>query len=279
MNKLILLINILLLSIIHLSPAQESYKLESIFKYPNNLVSTMDMSCFDNNNCLMISTDYNSTGCMVYKTSDGGITWETLYADSLVFKEDSIYFPKSLAQRCKYFDDGTMIIVTSTGKILRSEDFGNTFDIIQIPDYSYQSFEMIDKNRAVTISAKFEGKGEYGIFKSTDGCKTWEKFKVPDSISQIWNFSYIYLQNDNSMIISCDPHYGLSYDTNYRYYFHTDFEGSFWKLLTTEIKYNLKNLYYFDENEGIATGRVDIMGSYNDSAIVLKTYNGGKIGR
>jgi photosystem II stability/assembly factor-like uncharacterized protein len=268
---------LLLFLFTYFSSAEESYKLENIFNFPNVLGSkTMDMTCFDKDNCLMISTDYNATGCMVYKTSDGGITWHTLYADSLVFRQDSIYFPKSLAQRCKYFDDGTMIIITSTGKILRSENFGKTFDVIQIPNYNYQSFEMIDKKRAATVSIKTENKGEYALLKSLDGCQTWEKFDVPDSISKIWNFVYIYLQKDNSMIISCDPHYGISYDTNYRYYFHTDFEGNFWNFITTDIKYNMKNLYYFNKNEGIATGRIDMFGSFNDSALVLKTYNGGK---
>ncbi|MBX3042239.1 MAG: hypothetical protein KIT33_09100 [Candidatus Kapabacteria bacterium] len=269
------LLPLLLLLLTYFSTAEESYKLESIFNYPNNLVNTMDMSCFDNNNCLMISTDYNSTGCMVYKTSDGGITWQTLYADSLVFREDSIYFPKSLAQRCKYFDDGTMIIVTSTGKILRSEDFGNTFDIIQIPDYSYQSFEMIDKNKAVTVSVKSDGKGEYGIYKSTDGCKTWEKFNVPDSISQIWNFNKIDIQRDSSMIIGCNTHYGISYDTNYRYYFHTDFDGSFWKLLTTLNKFRMTDFHFENENLGFATGSFVNM-AVNDSAFFFKTIDGGK---
>ncbi|MDT3739276.1 MAG: hypothetical protein RO257_07205 [Candidatus Kapabacteria bacterium] len=280
MQKLLTILPVIFLLIVpELSSLEDNYYIEKIYEFPKNTLTTpMDMSCFDNNNCIMISTDYNGTGVVAEKTSDGGQTWQTIYADTLIYNEDTIYSPKYLARRCKYFSNGTLIIFLDMGKVLRSENFGESFEEFYIENYDYQSFEMIDINNAITVSAGmiyFPG-SKSALIKSTDGCKSWQKFNIPDSISERWNFETIGIQEDKSLIIGCYVKYGLESDTTKRYYFHTDFEGSFWKSLSTEQSRKIENITLFDENEGIATGRIQYPKQFDDSALVLKTYNGGK---
>ncbi|MBE2188708.1 MAG: hypothetical protein IAE98_04500, partial [Candidatus Kapabacteria bacterium] len=58
------------------------------------------------------------------------------------------------------------------------------------------------------------------------------------------------------------------------YFYHTDFEGSFWNFL--EVPKYVDYVYMFDEYEGFATGKIQIPGSLNDTAVTSKTYDGGK---
>ena len=270
---------IFLLFIPELSSLEDNFYIEKVYEFPKNTLTTpMDMSCFDNNNCIMITTDYNGTGIVAEKTSDGGLTWQTIYSDTLIYNNDTIYSPKHLARRCKYFSNGTLIIFLDLGKVLRSENFGESFDEFYIENYVYQSFEMFDINNAITVSTAFQGfpDSKSALLKSTDGCKTWQNFNIPDSISKRWNFQNIRIQKDKSLVIGCYVKYGLESDTTKRFYFHTDFEGSFWQLLGTDKNRKIENITLFDENEGIATGKIEYKGQFNDSALVLKTYNGGK---
>jgi hypothetical protein len=254
-----------------------AYKVEHFYNFHKNVLTfAMDISCIDENNCIFLKTDNNATGLMLEKTTDGGNSWTLIYADTSFKSSDSVYYPKYFGVACKYFSDGTIVILTDYGKIIRSEDYGETFtEYPQINNYFYQSFNMLDSKNALTISSAYAElpNAQYQILKSTDGCKSWEDIPVPDSISQLWNFGTFMFQKDNSVIIRCIAKYGLESDSTKNYFYHTDFEASFWKYL--EVPNYIKNIYFFNENEGFATGRIVQSEIQKDTAIIVKTYDGG----
>jgi photosystem II stability/assembly factor-like uncharacterized protein len=254
-----------------------AYKVEHFYNFHKNVLTfAMDISCIDENNCIFLKTDNNATGLMLEKTTDGGNSWTLIYADTSFKSSDSVYYPKYFGVACKYFSDGTIVILTDYGKIIRSDDFGESFEEIQINNYFYKSFDMLDSKNALTISSAYVElpNAKYQILKSTDGCKSWEDIPVPDSISQRWLFGTFMLQKDNSFIIRCIAKYGLESDSTKNYFYHTDFEGSFWKYL--EMPKYIQDIYFFNKNEGFATGRIRLSGIQDDTAIVVKTYDGGK---
>jgi hypothetical protein len=253
-----------------------TYKVEHFYNFNKNVLTfAKEISCLDENNCIFLKTDNNGTGLMLEKTTDAGNSWTLIYADTSFKSSDSVYYPKYYGVACKYFSDGTIVILTDMGKIIRSDNFGVSFVEIQINNYYYQSFIMLDSENALTNSSAMENypDSEYQILKSTDGCNNWEDFPVPDSISQRWDFGSLMLQKDHSVIIRCHVKYGLERDSTKNYFYHTDFEGSFWKYF--ELPKYIRDIYFFDENEGFATGRIVLPGIQDDTAIVVKTYDGG----
>ncbi|MBS4000720.1 MAG: hypothetical protein KGZ71_09600 [Desulfobulbaceae bacterium] len=214
---------------------------------------------------------------MLEKTTDGGNTWTLIFADTTFKSSDSIYLPNYWGVACEYFEDGKIIIFTNRGHIIISEDFGESFiNYPQIENYGHHSFVMLDSINAITTSVNwvdYPG-SKIQFLKSSDACKSWKEIIVPDSIKAKWYFGGLYKQKDKSLMIYCETIYGLERDSTKNYFYHTDFEGSFWKFF--EVPKFVDNIYMFDEYEGFATGRNQIFGSFNDTAITSKTYDGGK---
>jgi photosystem II stability/assembly factor-like uncharacterized protein len=257
--------------------AEDIYRIEHAYVFGENIQGgPTSLKCFDENNCIFLRRDDNNAGLILLKTTDGGDSWTIIYADTSFKSNDSVYYPKYWGVKCEYYDDGKIIILTSNGKFILSNDFGETFEEIQINNYFQQSFIMLDSENALTTSSVWADlpNTEYQILKSTDGCKSWEDFPVPDSISQRWRLTTLMLQKDNSVIIRCIAKYGLESDTTKNYFYHTDFDGNFWKYL--ELTKYINYIYLFDDNEGFATGKIVVPGPFNDTAVTSKTYDGGK---
>ena len=269
--KISLFILITFLSLVNLISQERTYQVELLKKGNNPLLSIiMDYSCFDEDNCIIVRTDDNGAGLMAEKTSDGGKSWKLLYADTSFKSDDSIYYPEHTAERVKYFSDGIIIILTDKGKVLRSEDFGESFSEYKIDNFSYTGFEMLDKNRAIITSwawAWTEGSKDF-IKKSYDGCKTWEDYNISDTNYSEY-YSGVYILPDNKMIINLQTD-----DSTKNYYAITDFDGSFWKYIHTS-RY-IRKLHFFDDNVGIGVGRIPVAGAWLDTGVISKTYNGGE---
>ncbi|MBS4001311.1 MAG: hypothetical protein KGZ71_12600 [Desulfobulbaceae bacterium] len=257
--------------------SQDTYYVEHAYKFNNNvLTSIMDFKCIDENNCILLKTDNNATGLMLEKTTDGGNSWELIYADTSFKSTDSIYYPQYWGVKCEYFSNGKIIILTNRGHIIVSEDFGTSFkEYPQIENYSHKSFVMLDSINAFATSVNWaqHPDSEIKILKSTDACKKWENFSVPDSINERWFYSKIILQKDKSFIIRLNRRYGFESDSTKNYFYHTNFENSFGKLFV--VPNYVEYIYFFDENEAFSTGRIVLPGSFNDTAITSKTYDAG----
>ncbi len=273
-----LLLIIILLPFVNLF-SQEIYYVEHGYKfYKNVLTSLRAFKCIDEDNCILLKTDNNYTGIMLEKTTDGGNSWTLIYADTSFKSNDSVYYPDYWGEDCAYFADGKIIILTNRGHIIISEDFGASFkEYPQIENYGHQSSIILDSMKALTISTNlvYYPGAKKQFLKSTDGCKSWEAFPVPDSIAGQWDlFTTLDIQKDKSIMIYCEPTDGIERDSTKKYFYHTDFDGSFWKLL--EVPNFVNYIYFFDEKEAFATGKFALPGPFNDTAITCKTYDGGK---
>lgn len=267
--KILIFILITFLSITNLISQERSYQVESLKKMDLGLLSAFkDNSCFDADNCIIVRTDNNGYGLIAEKTSDGGKTWVQIYADTAIISDDSLYNPKNTVQRVKYYADGTVIMLSDRGKILRSEDYGETFSEYKIENFYYSGFDMLDKNRAIITSiawAYTEG-SKYFIKKSYDGCKTWEDFKLSDT-NYLASYRGVYFLPDNKMIIN------LNSDSMNVYRVITNFDGTFWNYFKTPRYIN--KMHFFDDYEGIGVGKIYVQGS-SDTAVISKTYDGGE---
>jgi hypothetical protein len=258
--------------------SKDVYNIENAYYFYQPIASSsMNISCLDENNCILLRTDNYSTGIMLKKTTDGGMSWTLIYADTSFKSNDSVYLPNYWGVACEYFKDGKIIIFTNRGHIIISEDFGESFtNYPQIENYSHNSFAMLDSINAITTSVNLTAHpdSKIQILKSSDACKSWKEIIVPDSIKEKWYFGGLYKQKDKSLMIYCETIYGLERDSSKNYFYHTDFAGSFWNFL--EVPKFVDYIYMFDEYEGFATGRNQIPGKFNDTAITSKTYDGGK---
>jgi hypothetical protein len=235
----------LILILIYLSTinmfSNDIYLLEKANPNSQNIFDgAIKISCIDEYNCILLRLDNNGSGLILERTSDGGNSWSLIYADTSFKSSDSIYYPQYWGVKCEYFSDGTMIILTSNGKIIRSDDFGESFtEYPKIEKYESQSFIMLDSVKALTTSSAWADMpdSKYQILKSTDGCKSWVDFPVPDSISEKWDLYNLYLQKDKSIFIYCDKKYGIESDPSKNYFYHTDFEASFWNFFRSSKIY------------------------------------------
>jgi photosystem II stability/assembly factor-like uncharacterized protein len=256
-------------SIVNLISQERTYQVEPLKEFSKGMFSILrDNSCFDADNCIIVRTDENGYGMIAEKTSDGGRNWVQIYADTAIIRPDSLYNPKNDAQRVKYFADGTVIMLADRGKILRSEDYGETFSEYKIENFNYSGFDMLDKNRAIITSSGwiyYEGSENF-IKISYDGCKTWEDFKLSDT-NYLDFYRSVYFLPDDKMIIH------LNSDPVNSNLVITDFEGTFWKYFKTPRYIN--KMHFFDDNEGIGVGRIYVQ-SGGDTAVISKTYDGGE---
>ena len=103
MKKAIFILCIIFI-VTNLKGNDRTYRLENLRIYSwESLMTIMDYSCFDADNCIIVRTDDNLAGLIAEKTSNGGKTWELVYADTSFKSDDSIYYPVHSAQRVKYF--------------------------------------------------------------------------------------------------------------------------------------------------------------------------------
>ncbi|MCO5251970.1 MAG: hypothetical protein M9949_11210 [Candidatus Kapabacteria bacterium] len=257
--------------------SEEIYQIENAYAFGKNIPSNPScLSCLDEINCILLRTDDNGTGIILEKTTDGGFLWTKVYADTSFKSSDSAYYPHYRGENCKYNNNGTIIIVTSNGKIIRSDDFGDSFTKYPIiDDYKHHSFIMLDPEKALTSTSIWSEMAgtSYHIMKSSDSCKSWQAFPVPTYITNKWNLTDLILQKDNSIIMRRIVKKTPNKDTM-NYFYHTDFEGSFWKLL--EVPKHIEYIYYLDENEAFGAGNIYVTIYDRDTTIVCKTYDDGK---
>jgi photosystem II stability/assembly factor-like uncharacterized protein len=216
----------------------------------------------------------SSAGARIFKTTDGGNFWRETYLDTVRFNEEPKYVPDYYPVECKSFNTGLVIVINQNGSIIRSVDFGetwvkyNTLDSLDIG-----SFTMLDEKRAVLTSENWGGATINGLFYSDDSCKTFKKYIIPDSLIIHRVYSEISISKNNDIYTSTSKS-SLNPDLTKREKLKMNFEGSNWQLLT--LPRYIIDLYFFNNDIGVGWGNYIDKNQLPDTAVIYKTYNGGK---
>jgi len=239
------------------------------------------LSCFFiNENIGWVTGGRIHEGNIIYRTTDGGISWE--FQDSNVsgdlrsinFLNENFGFivggnglilktvnggntwiqilsgtVKHLYQ-VKFLNNGLGWIVG--GSCLRTTNAGNTWQEIEFPEslsISYKSFDFIDEN--ILFSVAKRGR----IIKSTDSGLTWQH-----TSGFFYNPYSVHFFDSLNGIASADQGKFLK----------TSDGGEYWIIKHTNTNYSFTELFMLDQNTGWAIASTGAPGDY-----IFKTIDGG----
>jgi photosystem II stability/assembly factor-like uncharacterized protein len=222
----------------------------------------------------------------IYKTNDGGITWDRVFTDlwnvfsSFYFVNDSIGFAYSNSggsavrttnmgeswSRCHYeiswpedflYQDSTLYAAGRQGRFAKSFDFGESWSNIAGAGYLLGDIQFTNEKHGY-ISASF---GKLG--KSVDGGENWVFFEVEHSFREI-----CFLNDSLGFALEpTNPEYNA---ISSKELYKTEDGGKNWDLLSVQAedvsRVKMLDLFFLDENTGY------IVGEYN---LILKTSDGG----
>lgn len=172
--------------------------------------SISDISVIDSNNIWLCTypNDYVPNAQILY-TSNGGMTWEEQYSfDNSGLTWEEINF-NGTGKVVKFFNEDVGIVAEWNGDIQKTNDGGNTWEIIDIPliDYGHGDIEFHPEN-----SNEIWSLTDYGLIFSDDGGNAWEykcenheqyggqAISITDSKVMLFS-SEFFIGNQNN----CDP--------------------------------------------------------------------------
>lgn len=209
----------------------------------------------------------------VFRTTNGGSYWKETFQDVPGSYGDSArptgYFTKAAV-------NGNQVIIAvlfntaenfdSTGYILRSTDFGSTFEKI-VPDNRLGFFDisMLDGQYGALLRY-------YSVLTTNDSGKTWIESKPkPDSL---YSFKFVQVVGKNK-IFAYNVWSVLPGSGRHRIYYSSD-NGNNWESIIPP-GFDIYKAYFFNENEGFIIGSgVKDEKSTHDTLFVKYTYDRGK---
>jgi photosystem II stability/assembly factor-like uncharacterized protein len=141
---------------------------------PDSLPATYnfaDIIFYDNLTGIMVGTDYKTGGGtpgVVYKTTDGGETWQPLKIDGKRFYS------------IKKTENGPLTI-TGFETVYTSSDGGDNWQTAEIPSHKYGLATAINGKKGIMI-----GKGGF-LALSDDSGKSWESMQILNEIVSFFN--------------------------------------------------------------------------------------------
>ncbi len=235
------------------------------------------LSCYDELNCICSSAQ-SKVGARIFKTTNGGISWEELYTDTSDTRTEPWYVPRYIAGYVKYYEDGTIIVLTrnSTQKsiVLKSVDYGKSWKQYKIADAFDQDYELIyDRNLIYVVSMNGTQNMEIAYY-SKDGGESWKIFPVPDSIKDLYGLYRVDLFNKNTLIFTK----GITDTTindhiNFNLLYTCDLDGNNWKQML--IPKHINRFKVINDNILFGYGYNWNDGNI-DSGYIYKSYDGGK---
>ena len=253
----------------------------------NNFQYLNDMSFINSEEGIVVGYSYPKLGvfpdCQVFKTTNGGNSWNLIQSWSLGIGRKYYYYVSGLTTKLYYSCDGLNVFKTVDGglswqgvgvlnsqinnngdfiffdentgltvggsKISRTSDGGKNWNTV----YEF-SAENSDVNRIVTtknqnlfIYGDFEkdSVGVYhgGILKSNDNGQSWSKLNTPFDVV----LDLFFVNDDTGFAFSRD-----------RKLYKTTNSGSNWTLINSVIGYGLNRFYFINEFEGYLFGSGEI---------------------
>ena len=145
---------------------------------------------FDRETGLLAATDPETLQLVVFKTIDGGIHW---------IKLNNINFGLNTIHKIQIVD-GIAYLFASGGKIFKTPDMGNTWQVITTPGLNSGYF--INERQAIGVGQWWYTSGYFpeGIFYLTnDGWKHWEE-KHTKGVEEFFSIEDIDFYNDSTAL-------------------------------------------------------------------------------
>ncbi len=244
----------------------------------NSSIYFEGLSCYDELNCIC-SSSQSGVGARIFKTTNGGISWEELYTDTSDTRTEPWYVPRYRVGVVKYYDDGKIIVLTyhstQNSIVLKSLDFGKNWTKYKISDAFDQEHELIyDENLIYVVSMNGSQNMELAYY-SKDGGETWNLFPVPDYLKKdFYGFYKVDLFNKNTLIFTKNNSDTTKYDhINYNLFYTCDLDGNNWKPILIPIQ--IRRFKVLNDNILFGYGYNWNYGNI-DTSYIYKSYDGGK---
>lgn len=231
-----------------------------------------------------VNTGFTITNKGVYKSSDGGASWESMFYQ---YDYELLTLDKVEASTAFAFSDGghllktdnswtdyrvinsytaehiqavdfrdihTGIVVGGDGNIMRTSDGGENWEFIETASSYLFDIKYINSSEAIAV-------GRNGnVLKSTDDGASWTDISTAEIPSvDLFGFAaptqtiYFAVGAEGTIVKSADA-------------------GNNWTQQTSGYSENLNDLFFIDENTGIAVGGR----SFSNESKILKTTDGGE---
>jgi|GEM_PF-516446 len=247
-------------------------KKEWVFKHYKTYEGYKSIKCIDDRNCLLLVDSIGNNIIKLYRSKDGGDTWEAIYRKDPWSPELSYRSPRLL----EYVDINNVYIAYSHGQVLDiSKDGGKTFDTFYFRDstkpYNHwiKEFSMFTDSIGVAISV-------FDMFITKDNWVTYDSISLGEEDYHMYDGVYISYFIDSNNIALNDWPYGhsiLKYsikDSTWSTYFKGEENPD------RETQKDMIETFFINDTLGYATG-----GQYYDKGdlltdIIWKTTNRGK---
>jgi len=129
MKKIIIIIGILTSFPVHAQPIGNWKMVDSIRQSHAHILG---FDCADSLNCMYYALLQGWGGHFIRRTTDGGVTWKTVYLDSAYSNGQVDYHLVPRLYDIQYPNTKLCIAVGDSGLILRSTDKGETWDVSRL---------------------------------------------------------------------------------------------------------------------------------------------------
>ncbi len=232
------------------------------------------ISCYDSLNCITSGNLYAGDGPVFRRTTDGGVSWHTIWADSSIFYFDSLdiphysYRPKYQVVSISLPGKELCLAGFTLGKMLRSTDNGVKWDSIYFKsNKAIRKISMYNTKFGVALN-------DTNILITHDGGLTWKTTVLPDTGARNRMLEIQTPSSDNIIVTANCVESGLS---KYNIYKTSD-NGKNW--IKFEMKYYFRNIFFLNDSLGWSCGGYSISDTIQHYTYmfgrIYHTTNGGE---
>lgn len=210
----------------------------------------------------------NSTGAIILKTTDGGLSWNELYSSNET--GEFVWKLQIVNGNNNMIFGSIQPVAPNLGKLIKTSDGGLSWSSLDAPVTGIQTLGFIDENQG------WLGGYSEGFFETNDGGATWNTIDVGGNLNRIL------ILNPNLAYAAGTTIYKFTQET-LSTQSHKPFEKASSldiKLLENPVKNNLRFSIDFTSDDNISIGLYNLNGKFIKHLLSehvpvpnLKTYN------